>query len=292
MQSLKSRQRAATSTVTTDDDILFSRYAGKRIVYLESEADVNLYENYWFRDYLRKLAFKPGSDGNANMNGCTAVRQSVEHDRSAGIESYGIVDRDSVKSADLWDLVWETDDEVFLAAKPFGDYINVLLRWEMESYLLEPHALERHLASHQQGRAERPTHEVTSELLQHCDALIPLAGLNLLRHSQRKREINNPYKNKQRDAVDLEVRKLLNTPDDIEPYEANLSKAATFTNSSSDLLDQYHGLLRIIDGKLLLNRWKQIHAIMDDPRYHLAERINPAPIEIATYIDSISSSHL
>lgn len=49
MQSLKSRQQA-TSTVTTDDDILFSRYAGKRIVYLESEADVNLYENYWFRD--------------------------------------------------------------------------------------------------------------------------------------------------------------------------------------------------------------------------------------------------
>lgn len=226
------------------------------------------------------------------MNGCIAVRQSVEHDRSAGIESYGIVDRDSVKSADLWDLVWQTDDEVFLAAKPFGDYINVLLRWEMESYLLEPHALERHLASHQQGRAERPIHEVTSELLQHCDALIPLAGLNLLRHSQRKREINNPYKNKQRDEVDLEVRKLLNTPDDIEPYETNLSKAATFTNSNSDLLDQYHGLLRIIDGKLLLNRWKQIHAIMDDPRYHLAERINPAPIEIATYIDSISSSHL
>lgn len=291
MQSLKSRQRA-TSTVTTDDDILFSRYAGKRIVYLESEADVNLYENYWFRDYLRKLAFKPGSDGNANMNGCTAVRQSVEHDRSAGIESYGIVDRDSVKSADLWDLVWETDDEIFLAAKPFGDYINVLLRWEMESYLLEPHALERHLSSHQQGRAERPIYEVTSELLQHCDALIPLAGLNLLRHSQRKREISNPYKNKQRDAVDVEVRKLLNTPDDIEPYEANLSKAATFTNSSSDLLDQYHGLLRIIDGKLLLNRWKQIHAIMDDPRYHLAERINPAPIEITTYIDSISSSNL
>ncbi len=291
MQSLKSRQRAA-STVATDDDILFGRYAGKRIVYLESEADVNLYENYWFRDYLRKLTFKPGSDGIAEMDGCTAVRKSVDHDRQAGIESFGIVDRDSVKSADLWDLVWETDDEVFLAAKPFGDYINVLLRWEMESYLLEPHALERHLSSHQQGRAERAANDTLTELLEHCEALIPLAGLNLLRHKQRKREISNPYKNKQRNEVDTEVRKLLNDSDDIEPYEINLSKTEAFTSSSSNLLNQYYGLLRIIDGKILLNRWKQTHGIMDDPRYHLAERINPVPIEIATYIESISSSDL
>ena len=286
MQSLKSRQRA-TSTVTTDDDILFSRYAGKRIVYLESEADVNLYENYWFRDYLRKLAFKPGSDGSANMNGCTAVRQSVGHDRSAGIESYGIVDRDSVKSADLWDLVWETDDEVFLAAKPFGEYVKVLLRWEMESYLLEPRALERHLASHQNGRTERSADVVTTELSQHCDALLPLASLNLLLHKQRKKENKNTYYDKDQSYVDADIRSML-SPEDIALYEENLSLTKKFVGDAADIYDQFYNMLRIIDGKILLNRWKRTYSINDDPRYHLAERINPAPVEIASYIESIN----
>lgn len=288
MQSLKSRQQAATSA-NTDDDVLFGRYAGKKIVYLESEADVNLYENYWFRDYLQKLTFKPGSEGTAEMDGCTAVRQSVNHDRQAGIESYGIVDRDSVKSADLWDLVWETDDEVFLTAKPFGDHVKVLLRWEMESYLLEPHALEQHLASHYGGRTVRPVNTVTQEMFQHCDALMPLTGLNLLNHQKRKKENKNPYTNKARHEIDTDIKStFLKTDSDITSYEENLPKIEAFAETSTNLLDQYHGMLRIIDGKILLHRWKQTNSVMYDPRYHLAERINPAPTEIGSYINEIS----
>ncbi len=288
MQSLKSRQQA--SATNTDDDTLFNRYAGKRVVYLESGADVNLYENYWFHNYLHKLTFRAGSDGAAAMDGCVAVCKSVDHDRQAGVESYGIVDRDAVKSAKLWKLVWETDDKVFLKAKPFGDYVRVLLRWEMESYLLEPHALEQHLASHENGRAVRPDHEVTQEMFQHCDALVPLAGLNLLNHQKRKKENRNPYSNKGRNDIDADIRRtFLKTDKDAASYEENLSKIAAFTKQSENLLEQYYGMLRIIDGKILLQRWKQTHSVTHDPRYHLAERITPVPAEIRTYITSIVS---
>lgn len=114
-------------------------YSGKVVIYLESQEDVEIIKERWFFDEGEKLEFKSVDEGEGG--GCRRVIEKVKAEREERISAFGIIDRDSVMQVRNWDLWWEVDDKKFKQAKPFGEYVRVLQRWELENYLLSPKEL-------------------------------------------------------------------------------------------------------------------------------------------------------
>lgn len=117
-----------------DHEDIDNAYLHKVVVYLESEEDLQIFKERWFFDEGKKIEFKSVDTGQGG--GCLQVINQVDKDRKRGITAFGIVDRDILMKQGMWDLWWEIDDQQFEQAKPFGDYILVLRRWELENYLL------------------------------------------------------------------------------------------------------------------------------------------------------------
>lgn len=135
------------------------------IIYLESEDDVFIFRDKWFRKSRFPIVFKAASpnSGDKGSGGCMQVRKKVGQYGDV----YGVVDRDALWSDQghregLW---WETDDECFFAEKPFGENIFVLNRWEIENYLLHPEALRKLLWDKTRGTTPHTDTEKIAELL-------------------------------------------------------------------------------------------------------------------------------
>ena len=121
-----------------------AKYTDRVIVYLESQDDYQIIARRWFFDRGESLEFRPSND--TGGGGCNDVIQRVEADRDKNITAFGLVDRDTLLNRKNWTLWWETDDSCLAEARPFGDYIRILCRWELENYLLSPKELETLLA--------------------------------------------------------------------------------------------------------------------------------------------------
>ncbi|MDG4555366.1 MAG: DUF4435 domain-containing protein [Candidatus Competibacter sp.] len=278
----------------SDSESLFNRYAGQIIVYLESSDDNNIYSNIWFGDRLMEFLFKPANKGAATYGGCQAVRESVNHDRTNGIKSFGIVDRDIVMADDHWYLVWETDNSRFAQAMPFGPYIKVLNRWELENYLVDSQAIEEYLANHI-GRKPRSTQDVVKELLEHCDVLTLHAAGNAACHNERIKGFTDGFTNSNdKNWVDKDIQqrfqKYINCQQD---YLINIAKVQAFDTPGTSNEERLDKLLRIICGKALLSRIKRQHNISHEIRFHLAaaiKRNKRVPLEISNHLDSFKTS--
>ena len=95
--------------------------------------------------------------------------QRVRRARAAGPEAFGIVDRDILLDSQLPnELRWQTDDDRLRAdlrdQPEFGEHIHVLLRWEIDSYLLQPAALA-HLISNKTMAPTPPAEEIGRALI-------------------------------------------------------------------------------------------------------------------------------
>lgn len=249
------------------------RYRHKISVYLEGDGDFNIYSNYWFNDYLDRIEFKvPDKAG-----GCSMVIAKVREERRTGVQAFGIVDRDAVQSKCLWDLVWETDDDTFAKAYPFGEYIRVTLYWELENYLIEPDAIETHLARHEKGRACRPRSEIMNELLDHMNALIPHAALNATLHFLRLKDCKDGYADaKPRKDVETKIEsdhRARLGEQGWEIYQDNLKRVEAFDYPEGLLEKRLAGLLRRIHGKALLIRIQKAANVRDPITYHLGAAI-------------------
>lgn len=260
----------------------FARYSGVPVVYVESEEDCYIFGECWFKEQLSRLEFQPVGNRHAGdaTTGCKAVIRAVDEERLSGNLAWGIVDRDTVMSEDRWDLVHETDDSRFDEATPFGQFIKVLRRWEVESYLIDGDLLEQY-RSELSMTLPRPSSQIWDELLADCQALIPHAALNATYHCYRKSGLadgsTNQFQN--RDTVESQlIEKILTSlveyhPDLRHQYSHHLSQVEAFdtTHSPSEL--RVHGLLRRVHGKAVLSRFKNRHKIKDDFRGSLASRI-------------------
>jgi len=274
----------------SNSESLFKRYSGQIIVYLESSDDNNIYSNLWFGDRLVEFLFRPANKGAATYGGCQAVRESVNHDRTNGIKAFGIVDRDIVMAESHWGLVWETDNSRFAQTMPFGSYIKVLNRWELENYLIDPQAVEEYLANHI-GRKARNTQDVIKELLEHCDVLILHTAGNAASHSARINGFTDGFTDsKDRIRVDQEIQQRFKQRDACQQdYLENIAKAKAFDTPSAPDEQRLEKLLRIVCGKALLSRIKRQHNISHEIRFHLAaaiKRNNNVPSEISSYLDT------
>lgn len=273
---------------------LVSEYRGKTIVFLEGETDVNLFRNYWFKHRLDKLDF---TEPNAGI-GCVGVVNNVSNFRRNGIAAFGLVDRDKLQADKNWDLAWETDDAVFRAARPYGKHVWITRYWEIESYLIEPRIIERHLCHSAKGRAPRSSAEVELECTAHAEALIPHAALNAAKRMHGEGECGDGQTSRfpSRNEVEVEWRRLKESEDISDEvwsdYLAAVPKVEAFAHGDTPS-QKLAGLLRCVNGKAMLHRIKTIHKLQGDPTFFLAEAIlqqDIIPDELQHFVDDFCTA--
>lgn len=274
----------------------FVRYSGVPVVYVESEEDVYIFGECWFKDQLSRLEFQSVADrsGGNSTSGCKAVIHAVDEERQSGNPAWGIVDRDAVMSADRWDLVHETDDSCFDRSLPFGHRVKVLRRWEMESYLIDGDLLEQY-RSELLMEVPRSSADVWKELLDDCQALIPHAALNAMHHVYKESGLGDGRTDSFKDRQDVEARLVVNILTSLAShhldchviYAKNLSQVEAFDSTEASLESRVQSLLRRVHGKAVLSRFKNRHKIKHDFRGLLAARIKAAervPKELSDFV--------
>ncbi|MBF0564956.1 MAG: hypothetical protein HQK89_06920 [Nitrospirae bacterium] len=267
-------------------------YKGRVVVYLESDFDVEIFKRFFF-DEEEFVEFKAPGIVEGDTGGCRKVIKKVKTNQSHSYKVFGIVERDSLLGACKWDIFWERNDEVFLQSRPFGDKVRVLTRWEIENYLIEPEELERFLFDYV---TKLPN--VLSELLSHCDVLVPVMAANILLHIRKKGALDDDYCNDTNKRTEAEqkvresLRKKLND-DDINDFEDYIKKFDSFFNvgtdddNSNESIRKWRNYSKLIDGKRILGRIKHSIKLRDDHRLALATRIksnNKVESELVNYI--------
>ena len=255
-------------------DAIDSAYLDKAVVYLESEEDVQIIKERWFFDQGRYVEFKSVDAGSGG--GCTQVVRQVAFDRGKGIVAFGIVDRDALLQCRYWGHWWEIDDAAFQANQPWGQYVKVLKRWEIENYLLTPMEIETVLAD-KALRAMRSRGAVIEEILDHAEDVKVLSAAAVYCHEnghgfpdgfaveKRKQELQN--------VVTAYLSKLFA---DYEPSRLNeyINGIEAFAEGVDDRgAERWERLNRLIDGKRMLRRLGLYGAAFSDRRGDLARHI-------------------
>jgi len=251
------------------------RYVAKRILYVESEEDVQIFAERWFNDRGDKVEFRAA--GQDEGGGCNQVIRQVHDDRANDIDAYGIIDRDSLKSQGNWTAFFATDDAVFrqiaCAEEP---YIHVLRYWEIENYLLHPEVLEMFLADAFR-RSPRSIEKILSELFDLTCLLIMVIAADVVfnRHGQRSLDSGFWAGQTRLDIDDGLHKRLSSVATEVEAvfdeYDEYVAKIVAFgENTPHRSLTHWLALLRILDGKRLVI-WIQHHyRLQHDPCGHLA----------------------
>ncbi|WP_293998320.1 hypothetical protein [Sphaerotilus sp.] len=246
---------------------LYNRYSGVPVVYVESNDDQYVFGECWFKEFSSRLEFCPVSNRNdietETTAGCKAVVDAVKAERSAGNPAWGVVDRDAVFSYKYWHLVHETDDVVFDDARPFGRHVKVLRLWEMESYLIDAASIEKYRSEHMMDVA-RPVDVVWSELLGDCQALIPHAALNAVRHEFGVVGIKDGGTNGMLNRADVDKKLVSDTlcsmeksnPACRERYQHYIRGADAFDMPDQSDRVRMSRLLRRVHGKAMLARFE------------------------------------
>lgn len=282
-----------------DTGAIDSRFVDKIVVYLESTVDYQIFGERWFFDEGEWLDFK-AVDQYSDSGGCSQVIKLVEKDRSVGTAAFGIVDRDVLLSQNLWDQLFETDDEKYFSQKPFGPHIYLLCRWEIENYLLDPIEIEIVIQDHPKGRSPRslrPENETIRELIDHLLILIPVMAANMVLHKNGESSLSLEYgcHIKDIEKIKIDVNQTLknntdlpaNCIDDLSSFIENIESFSSDHPVGSK--EHLESLSRIIDGKRIFNRIQRNYALRDEYRFHLARRIresNRIPHEIVSLVKS------
>lgn len=280
-----------------DSGLLVGKYLNKVRVFVESSEDRDVLEK-WFPDDLGKIIFLSADHGNTGGGGCQAVCKEISNSKQADIQAVGIVDRDKLFTDKKWDLLWEIDDQIFSAVQPYGVEIHVLLRWELENYLLEPAALQRVLSDAKHGKPSPSLAQVESDLLQHCDTLVPIIATSALLHIQGYDSLGDGYG---RTLTRLEIendlqtqylpKRMASVPEWQKSLQLHQKQIANFDIPTAGTLDRLTAFLRIADGKRLIERIKAQHGIQTELRGYLSRSIkdlNLVPHELINFVAALA----
>lgn len=235
--------------------VVDAKYEGGIKVYLESAEDVRIFSEHWFSDKQDRLRFISAEGEQLGGGGCKVVISKVEESNQQDILAYGIVDRDVLLN-DAKDIFWETDDEKFHAARPYGEKIHVLRRWELENYLLQPEAFSIEVAK-RSYRSAIP--DISAEtLLSQADSIIQVTALTTFSVSHGKNS-PNPGFGIQLSGTELtaEINRFLGQQfpeSDIPDINEEIGKINAFKSNSANPSEQWESLSRILDGKKGLMR--------------------------------------
>ncbi|SEH04476.1 Uncharacterised protein [Candidatus Venteria ishoeyi] len=242
--------------------------------------------------------------------GCTQVIEQVEQYRSQGFTAFGIVDRDillsksaneeNAEKADQYEtLFWQTDDNQFLATQIFGEHIHVLKRWELESYLLKPEALQARIKSKKLSQNVMSVDEVTQALIDNEDNFITVTILstyaaNMLgKNSSDKFEVQNHG-----EVLETKVKNQLGINGSNDFY-IHYDKIKLFAEQEDNISIRWDKLSRLLDAKRVLYRFEKnnmfngIFKDMESERGDLADFIKNKPLidtELIDFIDHILES--
>lgn len=262
-----------------DSGLLVGKYLNKVRVYVESSEDRDVIEK-WFPDDLGKITFLSADHGKLGGGGCHAVCNEVSISVQADIQAVGVVDRDKLFTDKNWNLLWEIDDQAFRAMQPYGAEIYVLLRWELENYLLEPQAVQRVLADAKHGKAPPNNVQIEQELLDHWDCLVPVLAASTLLHVEGH-ESPGPGYGKTWTRAEIEQHltqqllpsKMVNVPNWQHLLQVNQQLVTNFDMPTANSIGRLSACLRIADGKRVLERIKTKHNIQHELRGFLSRSI-------------------
>lgn len=239
-----------------------AKYEGRIKVFLESAEDVRIFGEHWFSHKQDKLRFVSAEGEQVGGGGCRVVISKVEESNKQNIPAYGIVDRDVLLNdakSDLskLDIFWETDDERFHAAQPYGDKIHVLHRWELENYLLKPEAFNYEVS---RRISRSPAPDISAEtFLEEVDNIVQVTALTTYSVANGQKSPNPAFGTNIPSGSDLsqEIDKFLkrqfpapacpNISEDVE-------KIRSFDQIDATPAERWERLSRILDGKKSLMR--------------------------------------
>ncbi|WP_161805163.1 DUF4435 domain-containing protein [Amantichitinum ursilacus] len=253
---------------------------------MEGQDDLGVYKNYWFSGIADKAVFKLAETGPVPLPGCNGVERNVLYQRAAGIQAYGLVDRDAVEDSAL---SCTPDDSLFLSENMNKNpNIYYTLRWELENYLIDAVAWEQErVNSKTRGDGRRPAEEVMVEIFCHCDILVAHAAANALLHSLGKPKIGDGFGTKVDTRADFEDLLFAGpfkglSAADIADYSSWKQRIEAFDLPHGTVEQRVFAISRRIHGKALLERFFKKYSIQDDKRFSVASRISGRiPQEIA-----------
>jgi hypothetical protein len=283
---------------TADSGLSIGKWLDKYRVYVESSEDRDVLEK-WFSDDLGEIHFLSADHGGLGGGGCTAVCNQVQASREAAIPAAGIVDRDKLFNDKHWDLLWQTDDIAFRDARPYGPDIHVLLRWELENYLLDPVALARVIADAKHGRQAPSQVDIENELLGHWECLIPIMAASVLLHERDMDSPGDGYgSTKSCEQISIELDQTL-LPGKFgihfvwqDAFNGYKQKLSAFDAPAVAAPERLESVLRIADGKRLIERVKVKHGLQHELRGYLSRAIKElalVPSELKNFLSARSS---
>jgi hypothetical protein len=229
-------------------------YSGGVKVYVESTGDEYILKKKWFPDLLGKLSIEAVSADTGANGGCQTVVKKVAAARDSGVEAFGIVDRDSLLSDPVFrnSLFWETDDAAFSAARPFGPYVHVLMRWEIENYLLKPMAVIELL----RDKALRTISLATEDLLENEEDLVLRTTLDVINVGRGQTCPADKFAEAETgDALKEKVLHILAVSD--AELEAAKQQISVFFDGEVDKDARWDKLCRIVNGKRAMHQLGQ-----------------------------------
>lgn len=247
-------------------ELIGGKYEGGVMVILESEEDVRILSDHWFAGYQDKIRFKSAEDGTRGGGGCKAVIRKVKHARDLQLPAFGIVDRDTLLSNGKSDIFWEADDLAFHGAKPYGDEIHVLRRWELENYLLKPEAFSAEAAC----RVSRgPSPQISADdFLSIENDVVDITAFSSFMLSHGK---PSHHKFAQRDSgerlrgqIDEHMKSALSSSQGYSDLAQDIEKIKAFSEDEQVSGKRWDRLNRILDGKKTLNRICGILSVKHD----------------------------
>lgn len=235
-----------------------SRYVRQIVVFVEGDDD-----KIAFMEWIRAL----DDDGVVELvievaHGCEGVTKNVDAAQyREGPPTFGVVDRDAVicssemskNPAAAMARFLEADDTIFHAENPFCDRVYVLARWEIECCVLSDLECVREELRH--GMHATPVGGLGGALLMECERLVPVCAVLLQQRGPPAVSGLNANFALTVDALaDVEVELHSHypaTPLALAKYQPQLRAFAAAIAGGSPA---YERLLRIVDGKRLLDR--------------------------------------
>lgn len=275
---------------------LLWKQRGGAVVFLESEEDYEIIAKRWFFDEGADVLFEPADrhETGAGGGGCEAVIALVAGARADGVAAFGLVDRDLLLGSHSWALWWEEDDSRFLAARPHGEAVRVLSRWELENYLLDPDAL----AEVANDRTLTSTHTgdtMAAFCLACADELKDKSAATVVAKASNQRSPNPGFgctPLKCGDALKADLVQHLTKQgiaDPVSELDQVRAKIEQFDQPDASPMQRWERLTRMLDGKAALKYLSHTGPVrFDEHRGFLARRIREAgkvPLEIYHQIE-------
>lgn len=238
-------------------DFIDEKYEGGVKVILESEEDVRIFCEHWFPQFQDKIRFESAEGGQKGGGGCMAVLRKVKETRDQQLLAFGIVDRDILLADAKLDMFWETSDLAFHEARPYGEEIHVLCRWELENYLLQPEAFSAELAC-RVSRSPAPRISVET-LLIHENDLVDVTALTVFMivkglEAPKPGFAQESMGENLRKAITEHLKHKLPQGGDYDNLYGEIEKIRAFFEQEQTPIRRWSCMNRILDGKKALNR--------------------------------------